>query len=80
MLKDTDIPDLRNKLATITQDSQHHFNNLQTFIEKVQDLLQSYNSLKSDYEEEKEAREKYKKRSRAQVRRDRPGTVTEDSF
>jgi hypothetical protein len=31
-------------------------------------LLDNYNRLKSDYEEEKEAREKYKKLARGQVR------------
>ncbi|EHA27401.1 hypothetical protein ASPNIDRAFT_140582, partial [Aspergillus niger ATCC 1015] len=37
-------------------------------LEKFRQLLENYNNLKSDYEEEKEAREKYKRMARGQER------------
>jgi hypothetical protein len=47
-------------------DAKH--NELSTALEQYRDLLGHYRRLKSDYEEEKEAREKYKRLARGQER------------
>lgn len=64
---DTDIQALDGQLSSIVRDNQEHHDNMQGLLQKFQGLLDSYYRLKSDYEEEKMAREKYKKMARGQV-------------
>jgi uncharacterized protein (DUF3084 family) len=68
ILGDSEIQALEGNLGAIVRDSQQHHDNLQNLLQQFHFLLESYNRLKSDYEEEKEAREKYKKLARGQVR------------
>lgn len=67
MLADADINALDSHLGTIVRENQQHHDNLQNLLSKFQELLESYNNLKSDYEEEKEGRERYKRLARGQV-------------
>lgn len=67
MRRDDDIQALGSDLTSIVHDNQQHHDNLQGLLQRFQGLLESYYRLKSDYEEEKEAREKYKKMARGQV-------------
>lgn len=66
-MRDPDIQVLDGHLNSIVRENQQHHENLQGLLEKFQGLLESYYRLKSDYEEEKMAREKYKKMARGQV-------------
>ncbi|PYI34489.1 hypothetical protein BP00DRAFT_54554 [Aspergillus indologenus CBS 114.80] len=68
MLADADITALDSHLGTIVRENQQHHDNLQSLLSKFQELLESYNNLKSDYEEEKEGRERYKRLARGQER------------
>ncbi|KAG2412979.1 hypothetical protein HFD88_010538 [Aspergillus terreus] len=68
ILGDSEIQALEGNLGAIVRDSQQHHDNLQNLLQQFHFLLESYNRLKSDYEEEKEAREKYKKLARGQDR------------
>lgn len=77
MLGDAEIHALDGNLGTIIQQNQQHHTDLQNLLEKFRQLLDSYNNLKSDYEEEKEAREKYKRMARGQVRNMVVSTVLE---
>lgn len=67
MLSDIDLEKLNNDLTAITQTGKTYQNNLQIVLEHFHDLLERYNSLKSDYEEEKAGRERYKRQVKAQV-------------
>ena len=77
MLGDAEIHALDGNLGIIIQQNQQHHTDLQNLLEKFRQLLDSYNNLKSDYEEEKEAREKYKRMARGQVRNMVVSTVLE---
>ncbi|KAF7586058.1 hypothetical protein BBP40_009624 [Aspergillus hancockii] len=68
MLGDADIQALDNHLGTILRDNQQHHENLQNLLQQFHLLLDNYNRLKSDYEEARESREKYKKLARGQER------------
>ncbi|PYH43453.1 uncharacterized protein BP01DRAFT_424782 [Aspergillus saccharolyticus JOP 1030-1] len=68
MLADADIHALESHLGTVVRENQQHHDNLQNLLQKFQELLKNYNSLKSDYEEEKEGRERYKRLARGQER------------
>ncbi|GLA52249.1 hypothetical protein AnigIFM63604_009091 [Aspergillus niger] len=68
MLGDSEILALDSNLSTIVQQNQQHHADVQNLLEKFRQLLENYNNLKSDYEEEKEAREKYKRMARGQER------------
>ncbi|EED21150.1 conserved hypothetical protein [Talaromyces stipitatus ATCC 10500] len=68
MLNDIDLEKLSKDLTTITQTSKAYQNDLQNVLESFKDLLERYNSLKSDYEEEKEGRERYKRQAKARDR------------
>ncbi|OJJ99112.1 hypothetical protein ASPACDRAFT_29631 [Aspergillus aculeatus ATCC 16872] len=68
MLADADITALDSHLGTIVRENQQHHDNLQNLLSKFQELLESYNSLKSDYEEEKAGRERYKRLARGQFK------------
>lgn len=67
MLKDHDIQKLTRQLHAVNYQNRQHHEKLSNLLEDFHSLLESYNLLKSDYEEEKEAREKYKKMARGQV-------------
>lgn len=69
MLGDADLQGLDNQLGALLRDNQQHHENVQNLLKQFQALIESYNLLKSDFEEEKEAREKYKKLARGQVSR-----------
>lgn len=69
MLGDAEIHALDSNLSSIVQQNQQHHADVQNLLDKFRQLLDNYNNLKSDYEEEKEAREKYKRMARGQVRR-----------
>ncbi|KAF9895323.1 hypothetical protein FE257_000227 [Aspergillus nanangensis] len=64
MLAESEIQALDGNLGAAVRE----IDNLQNLMEKFRSLLDNYNTLKSDYEEEKEAREKYKKLARGQDR------------
>ncbi|PYI09223.1 C-x8-C-x5-C-x3-H type zinc finger protein [Aspergillus sclerotiicarbonarius CBS 121057] len=68
MLGDAEIHALDGSLGSIIQQNHQHHTDLQNLLDKFRQLLDSYNNLKSDYEEEKEAREKYKRMARGQER------------
>ncbi|PWY86767.1 hypothetical protein BO70DRAFT_427773 [Aspergillus heteromorphus CBS 117.55] len=68
MLADADIHALDTDLGAVVLQNQQHHDNLQALLGKFRQLLDNYNNLKSDYEEEKEAREKYKRLARGQDR------------
>lgn len=68
MLGDRDIQALEGNFGNIVRHTEQHQNNVQNLVSQFRVLLDSYNRLKSDYEEEKEAREKYKRLARGQVR------------
>lgn len=67
MLAETDIQALDASLASVVRQNEQHHDNLQNLLQRFHLLLDDYNRLKSDYEEEKESREKYKKLARGQV-------------
>ncbi|KAL2816480.1 hypothetical protein BJX63DRAFT_137076 [Aspergillus granulosus] len=68
MLGDGELQALNSSLKTVTDNNQRHHQELHKLLDQFQFLLESYNRLKSDYEEEKEGRERYKKLARAQER------------
>ena len=67
MLGDSEIQALNSHLGAAVRDNERHHDDLQNLFEKFHDLLESYNFLKTDYEEAKEARDRYKKQARGQV-------------
>jgi archaellum component FlaC len=67
MLDDSKLGSLSNHLNTVTEEHENHHNALQDLFKQVESLLTEYNSLKSDYEEVKDGRDKYKKQARGQV-------------
>lgn len=68
MLRNHDIQKLTGQLHSVGRETQQHHENLGSLLQNFQSLLGKYNMLRSDYEEEKEAREKYKKMARGQER------------
>ncbi|KAL2823805.1 hypothetical protein BDW59DRAFT_92367 [Aspergillus cavernicola] len=68
MLGDAEIRALGGNLKSVSEDNQKHHQDLQKLLDQFQFFLESYNRLKSDYEEEKEGRERYKKLAKAQER------------
>ncbi|RAQ45430.1 hypothetical protein AFGD_005775 [Aspergillus flavus] len=68
MLGDAEIQALDDHLGNVLRENQQHHENIQGLLQQFHLLLDNYNRLKSDYEEEKEAREKYKKLARGQER------------
>jgi hypothetical protein len=67
MLGDSELQALNSSLKTVADDNQRHHQELHRLLDQFQFLLESYSRLRSDYEEEKEGRERYKKLARAQV-------------
>ncbi|KAI9367661.1 hypothetical protein BJX61DRAFT_527369 [Aspergillus egyptiacus] len=68
MLGDAEIQALGRNLKSVSDDNQRHHQDLQKLLDQFQFLLENYNRLKSDYEEEKDGRERYKKLAKAQER------------
>ncbi|KOC10822.1 hypothetical protein AFLA70_137g002681 [Aspergillus flavus AF70] len=68
MLGDAEIQALDDHLGNVLRENQQHHENIQGLLQQFHLLLDNYNRLKSDYEEEKEAREKYKKLARGQFK------------
>ncbi|KAK1143573.1 hypothetical protein N8T08_006183 [Aspergillus melleus] len=68
MLAETEIQALDADLASVVRQNEQHHDTLQMLLQRFHLLLDDYNRLKSDYEEEKESREKYKKLARGQER------------
>jgi uncharacterized coiled-coil protein SlyX len=68
MLRDSDIDSLNGHLASLSLEQQKQHDNLQDLLRQFKNLLEDYTFLKSDYEEVKEGREKYKRQARGQVR------------
>ncbi|KKK16269.1 hypothetical protein ARAM_003172 [Aspergillus rambellii] len=68
MLTDVEIQALDGNLKTMAQENDRHHQSLENLLGQFNALLESYTRLKSDYEEEKEGRERYKKLARAQER------------
>jgi hypothetical protein len=67
MLGDAELRGLDAQINTLGLTSREHHDTVQELLSKCQNLLENYRLLKSDYEEEKELREKYKKLVRGQV-------------
>ncbi|KAI0016617.1 hypothetical protein F4780DRAFT_758443 [Xylariomycetidae sp. FL0641] len=63
MLSEKELEDAAHQLADF-----RHNNALSTILERYSDLLANYKRLKSDYEEEREGRERYKQLARGQER------------
>lgn len=68
MLENVDIESFNSHHNSLAQQHHSHQNALQDLFKQVQSLLSNYTSLKSDYEEVEDGREKYKKQARSQVR------------
>ncbi|KAJ5975567.1 Zinc finger CCCH-type [Penicillium waksmanii] len=68
LLRDSDIDSLNNQLAALSGENQSHHEKLQVVLNQFRNVLEDYSALKSDYEEVKEGREKYKKQARGQER------------
>jgi hypothetical protein len=67
LLRDSDIDSLTNQVAALSGENQSHHEKLQLVLGQFRSVLEDYSALKSDYEEVKEGREKYKKQARGQV-------------
>lgn len=67
MLGDAELEALDAQLGDFSVSSTKHHDILQAVIQKYGKLLENYRILRSDYEEEKESRERYKKLSRERV-------------
>lgn len=64
---DADLRSLEKQLNAVSQDEEQHHGNLQNLLEQFRALMESYHLLRSDYEEEREGREKYKRLAKGQV-------------
>jgi hypothetical protein len=68
MLNDTDIDLAARQLDKLKLDGENHYKAQAEVLEKYAALMEDYRRLKSDYEEERDAREKYKQLARGQER------------
>lgn len=87
MLTETELEGLDNDLTNFRVISSTHHEMIQGLTRNYARLVESYRQLRSDYEEEKESREKYKKLARGQERNpfvlvliDGDGMVFEDGL
>ncbi|KAK2765195.1 hypothetical protein FQN54_008894 [Arachnomyces sp. PD_36] len=67
MPTDAELENISGRLHTFMVSSEEHHDTLQLLIQEHQNLVESYRQLKSDYEDEKIARRKYKKLAKAKV-------------
>lgn len=65
MLDDRELDATSTQLRSLQASTRKHKDDLEAILKKHEDLLESYRLLKSDYEEEKGLREKYKRLSKA---------------
>lgn len=77
MLPNTDLETLASDLASGSDEDSNHHNNVHVLLSKFRSLLEEYTTLKSDHEEVKERREKYKRQPRSQVRTVRLAKLSE---
>jgi hypothetical protein len=68
MLNENELQGLDKGLSEFRQASAQHHDSLEVLTANYAKLLEDYKTLRSDYEEEKESREKYKKLARGQER------------
>lgn len=68
MLNEPDLENLEDELRDYRVSEITTHDKLQRLLQKHESLLKGYRQLKSDFEEEKESREKYKKLAKAQER------------
>lgn len=68
MLSDKDMEQAAGQLASFRTENGRHQITLNEMLEKYSTLIQDYNRLKSDYEEERDSRERYKQLARGQER------------
>jgi hypothetical protein len=68
MVTDNVFDEIEKELSNFRLLNGKHHEGLQTILNKYQHLLSKYRTLQSDLEETKEAREKYKRLARGQVR------------
>lgn len=68
MLSDNELADTSTKLQNFRSASAKQQETLAEVLEKYGTLIESYKRLKSDYEEERDTREKYKQMARGQER------------
>jgi len=68
MLQDSELTKLEAQLRAARLSSQKEHESLQKILQNYTTLVDDYRRLKSDYEEERESREKYKKVAKGQER------------
>ncbi|EOD51910.1 putative ccch zinc finger dna binding protein [Neofusicoccum parvum UCRNP2] len=68
MLNEPDLETLEDELKDYQLSERATHDKLQRLLQKHENLLKDYRQLRSDFEEEKESREKYKKIAKAQER------------
>ena len=71
MLGESDIDSMNHHLSCLSTEQQKQHDSLLDLLGLFKRMLDDYSSLKSDYEEVKEGREKYKRQARGQVRIDK---------
>lgn len=67
MPTDAELENISGRLRTFMVSSEEHHDTLQLLVQEHQNLVESYRQLKSDYEDEKIARRKYKKLAKARI-------------
>lgn len=67
MLWESDLHGLHSQLDDFIRDSKQHHNARLRLLQNCQELIESYRRLKSDLEDKRELREKYKNQARGQV-------------
>lgn len=68
MLNDKEMEQAAQQLASFRAENGRHQTNLSEMLEKYTTLVEDYKRLKSDYEEERDSRERYKQMARGQDR------------
>lgn len=68
MLNDNDMEQAASSLGRFRTENERHQTTLSEMLEKYTTLIEDYKRLKSDYEEERDSRERYKQMARGQER------------
>ena len=68
MLSEKEMEEAGSQLASFRADNGRHQTTLSEMLEKYTTLIEDYKRLKSDYEEERDSRERYKQMARGQER------------
>lgn len=66
MLNEKELESEEAQLRSVKDSAGKHLDDLQQLLAKHEELLEAYRLLKSDYEEEKESRGKYKRLAKLQ--------------